>query len=761
MLGTDLGQAVVANAATQILLRQAPQAIDAVADTFACPPGSARSCCPPTGAKRCCCAGAHRVAFQRRWPPRRARPDHHRPGRARPARPGGGGPRPTGRRARSTARCCADLADAAMQRYLDATPCAEPPRRRPTGGLPRRLGRGWSGTAARRAAGRWRRRSRVPSVLSAVAAVCAALLVRRRRHRRLLAGAAAGHRARPTHGRPRRRRRRCGQLAGLLRPGVAADAVPASPTWASSTCLRGRVRRSGCGCPARSRPAWSNARSRPPGPARTTRTSPRRATACRRLGAGRRPVTAGGELRLARPEALPIRDADPPPTRSARCSPPPAGCAAGTRPRACRSWPARSRPPRRSRQRPRRRRPGVRGGSAPPARSPARSLDLLTPGPIRARRPGAAPPPPPEPDAAGRRIRGRGWIAPRRTGPSSPSTAARQYETPIRYAATTHAPDPPASSRRPAAECWPRGSGRARRGGAGARPRARAGRGVRLLHRAQPLPPPPPAPPRPGLAGRAARRAVICCRCPSSPRSRTCPPTARPRAAPRRGPRGRPTARHPHPRARTSNPLGDITTHDATEPLDSAARSRGRSACGSPTPATTCTSSARPARASPPCWSNMILADIRRRPRHRRDRPQRRPRHRRPRPPPPLTRADRLVLIDPDQPGPPACLNPLAATRTGHGATPAATWRWTTWCRSSGGSSRVLGPPHRRRDARRLPDPARPTRHRDPRRPARAAHRPRLPGRGTSRRSPTPCCAGSGPGTTSSPTPPAPRSSPR
>ncbi len=34
LLGTDLGQAVVANAATQILLRQAPQAIDTVADAF-------------------------------------------------------------------------------------------------------------------------------------------------------------------------------------------------------------------------------------------------------------------------------------------------------------------------------------------------------------------------------------------------------------------------------------------------------------------------------------------------------------------------------------------------------------------------------------------------------------------------------------------------------------------------------------------------------------------------------------------------------
>ena len=34
LLGSDLGRAVVANASTQILLRQAPQAIDEIADAF-------------------------------------------------------------------------------------------------------------------------------------------------------------------------------------------------------------------------------------------------------------------------------------------------------------------------------------------------------------------------------------------------------------------------------------------------------------------------------------------------------------------------------------------------------------------------------------------------------------------------------------------------------------------------------------------------------------------------------------------------------
>ena len=42
LLGSDLGQAVVANAATQVLMRQAPQAIDLVADTFGLTAGEAR-----------------------------------------------------------------------------------------------------------------------------------------------------------------------------------------------------------------------------------------------------------------------------------------------------------------------------------------------------------------------------------------------------------------------------------------------------------------------------------------------------------------------------------------------------------------------------------------------------------------------------------------------------------------------------------------------------------------------------------------------
>jgi len=42
VLGTDVGQAVVSNAATQVLLKQAPQAIDAVGQAFGLTVGERR-----------------------------------------------------------------------------------------------------------------------------------------------------------------------------------------------------------------------------------------------------------------------------------------------------------------------------------------------------------------------------------------------------------------------------------------------------------------------------------------------------------------------------------------------------------------------------------------------------------------------------------------------------------------------------------------------------------------------------------------------
>ncbi|WP_204000901.1 VirB4 family type IV secretion system protein, partial [Virgisporangium aurantiacum] len=64
LLGSDLGQAVIANAATQILMRQAPQAIDLIAETFALTGGEARMLLSAGRGEALLLAGSHRVAFQ-------------------------------------------------------------------------------------------------------------------------------------------------------------------------------------------------------------------------------------------------------------------------------------------------------------------------------------------------------------------------------------------------------------------------------------------------------------------------------------------------------------------------------------------------------------------------------------------------------------------------------------------------------------------------------------------------------------------------
>jgi type IV secretory pathway VirB4 component len=64
LLGSDLGQAVVANAATQILMRQAPQAIDVIADTFGLTGAEARMLLAAGRGQALLLAGSHRVAFQ-------------------------------------------------------------------------------------------------------------------------------------------------------------------------------------------------------------------------------------------------------------------------------------------------------------------------------------------------------------------------------------------------------------------------------------------------------------------------------------------------------------------------------------------------------------------------------------------------------------------------------------------------------------------------------------------------------------------------
>jgi type IV secretory pathway VirB4 component len=64
LLGSDLGQAVIANAATQILMRQAPQAIELIAETFALTGGEARMLLAAGRGEALLLAGSHRVAFQ-------------------------------------------------------------------------------------------------------------------------------------------------------------------------------------------------------------------------------------------------------------------------------------------------------------------------------------------------------------------------------------------------------------------------------------------------------------------------------------------------------------------------------------------------------------------------------------------------------------------------------------------------------------------------------------------------------------------------
>lgn len=64
LLGSDLGQAVVANAATQILLRQAPQTIDALAERFALSDGERAFLLAAQRGEGLLAAGTDRIAFR-------------------------------------------------------------------------------------------------------------------------------------------------------------------------------------------------------------------------------------------------------------------------------------------------------------------------------------------------------------------------------------------------------------------------------------------------------------------------------------------------------------------------------------------------------------------------------------------------------------------------------------------------------------------------------------------------------------------------
>ncbi|WP_428962993.1 VirB4 family type IV secretion system protein [Micromonospora fluostatini] len=64
VLGTDLGHAVVANAATQILLKQAPQAIDTVGDAFGLTAGERRLLLAARVGTGLLISGTHRTSFE-------------------------------------------------------------------------------------------------------------------------------------------------------------------------------------------------------------------------------------------------------------------------------------------------------------------------------------------------------------------------------------------------------------------------------------------------------------------------------------------------------------------------------------------------------------------------------------------------------------------------------------------------------------------------------------------------------------------------
>ncbi|MDA2807184.1 MULTISPECIES: VirB4 family type IV secretion system protein [Nocardiopsis] len=64
VLGSELGRAVVANAATQILMRQAPQAIDQVASAFGLSEGEQQHLLTASPGQALLCSGDRRVAFQ-------------------------------------------------------------------------------------------------------------------------------------------------------------------------------------------------------------------------------------------------------------------------------------------------------------------------------------------------------------------------------------------------------------------------------------------------------------------------------------------------------------------------------------------------------------------------------------------------------------------------------------------------------------------------------------------------------------------------
>ena len=617
VLGTDLGRAVVTNAATQILLRQAPQAIDAVVDTFGLSDGERAFLLSADRGHALLC----RRRAPRRLPGRRRRrrtpADHHRPRRTRRTRREGRRPscappqtRPAAarNRPRHDGGCGASMTPPLPIRLLNAVSEAV------------------SAVADFLAdIGAWLLDMAMAAPITTVAAVAAAAAVwvggrcalRRARHRRWLVGARLVTVLAPPRVDPDGAAALWGHLAGLARPGwrrllfgqphlsFEYLITPEGSTirmWVPGPVPPGLVEHAVAaawpGATTRTNPAEPGASATRDGAAVRDVAEVGDVAAVRgsstEAGRGGPTVTAGGVLRLARPGGLPIAE-DTPGDPVAALLAAPGDLQTPRGPRATDGcgppgdWvivqvlarPAAASPVARSRG-------SVPGGllgalGAIAVWGVREVLTLITPGPLSAS------------DPAGRGPRtttaANGEDARTRLARSSGDRAAiakargPAFETLIRYAATAVVPDPPpGTSPDPAGgrDCGhgelqvaqrrttqrrtdpatdgpatdrPAADGPAADGAAaGPRPRPRGRRGVRLLLGAQLLPAPTPAPPRPRDREPSAGAGRPALR--GRARRDRRPPgrRAHPRAGPCRGPVRRATPRRPLPRARRETP---------------------------------------------------------------------------------------------------------------------------------------------------------------------------------------------------------------
>ena len=529
VLSTDLGRAVIANSATQILLRQAPQAIGKVAGGVpAVGRGAAAAAVRPPGrgplGGRAVVAGVvpgHRLA-------RRALPVHQRPRRDRPdaGRPAGSGrPRLARRRGRG-----GPGGHAAMTSGLFTARPGRPPAR-PGGPAGRYLTNpgGYTAHLARLLLAALEHYGPVAGPLLAVAVtavIAGRAWLRRRQHAVFTEAARQVTVLAPPQAGPAGAEALWGHLTGLLRPAWArwrhgqphlgweyawagGDAAGMSiRLWVPGTIPPGLIERA-------VEAAWPGAH---------TVTAP----ASPPLPPGA--AVVGGTLRLARPDILPLSTSGDPeaPLRAL------AGAAAGLAGGEHAVLQVLARPVTGARLR-KARRAARKQRSGQSARLSSRLLDLASPGSrtSRSRAAGRT-----DPDLAAE-IR-----------ETTAKLAGPQWETLTRYAVATTAPAPGPRRGRPL------GTAGRRRPAAGpaARPGPRPRLGHRAADRAELARPQAAAPPRrrdqlpPARQGRPA----------VGPGTRGAGPAARrpgaARPGPRRGTRRPAAARHPAARTRRPPP---------------------------------------------------------------------------------------------------------------------------------------------------------------------------------------------------------------